>query len=109
MKTRRRTDSMIDLSPEQRRDMQKQRAGSLVGYRFSPEEEREAMRLAAGIVSGEVGIDEVPSTLARNIWSELRAEGHKDLAQAVHDRWLAPTAEKELREMVRSILCQNEE
>lgn len=104
MKTRRHADSMQGLSPEQKRDAQKGRHGSAAGYRFSSEEEAEAMRLAAELVSGAADVDDVPSTLARNIWSELQSEGHYDLANTIRDKFFPRPAEDSIRDLVREML-----
>lgn len=104
MKTRRHADTMQGLSPEQKRDKQKERHGDAAGYRFSSEEEAEAMRLAAELVSGAADVDDVPSTLARNVWSELQIEGHYELANAVRDRFFPSPAADSIRDLVREML-----
>lgn len=104
MKTRRHADTMQGLSPEQKRDTQKLRGGASLGYRFSSEEEAEAMRLAADLVSGMASVEDIPSPLARNVWSELRSEGHRELADAIRDRFFPSPAADSIRDLVREML-----
>lgn len=108
MKMRRSADSMTSLSPEQKRDTQKQRAGSRAGYRFSPADEQAAMQLAAGIVDREVDVYDVPSTLARNVWSALQTDGYYDLARAVKDAHFPSPAGEDLRSLVREMIEDHE-
>jgi hypothetical protein len=106
MKTRRHADNMTGLSPEQKRDTQKQRAGSRAGYRFSAEEESKATEIATALVSGEMSVEEIPSTLARNVWSALQTEGHYDLARSVRDAFFPSPVTEGLRELVREMIEQ---